>query len=161
MQELTRMENKDHLIKASNAFDKPKPSKVIDHTVAVATFGTIGVLLLAGVAILSGVHDKSEQTYQTLNSEAHKTLADKNTDTKDIIKLFDRIATYDTTCQKLHQMEKIDPSIKEKQTKLMKQLNTGKANLANGGYEMSIHTKIHNKRWQITVKEVDRNDKNN
>lgn len=155
MQEDKKMKNKDYLIKYSNAIEKPVPSNRLNKRLTWIPWAILaGVLVLSGIGFFSISHVKAQQTYNTLNNETTKVLKDKNINSTDVIKLFDRIATYDTTCKKLHQMEKLDPSIKSEQRKLMNRLNQGEVTLADSKRKMNIHTRIHNKRWQITIKET-------
>ena len=156
------MKNKDYLIKYSNAIEKPVPSNRLNKRLTwIPWVRLAGVLVLSGVGFFSTSHVKAQQTYNTLNNETTKVLKDKNINSTDVIKLFDRIANYDTTCKKLHQMEKLDPSIKSNQTKLMNRLNQGEVTLADSKRKMSIYTRIHNKHWQIIIKETRQDDRNN
>lgn len=149
------MKNKDYLIKYSNAIEKPIPSNRLNKRLTWIPWASLaGVLVLSGIGFFSVNHAKAQRTYNTLNNETTKVLKDKNISNTDVIKLFDRIANYDTTCKKIHQMEKVDPSIKSNQTKLMNRLNQGEVTLADSKRKMSIRTRIHNKRWQITIKET-------
>ena len=146
--------NKDKLIESSNAFDKPTPSTQVGKKAGVITIGTLAVIACVGIGTLTDTRVNTNHTYESLNNDIKKAKADKNTNTDDIINLFDRIATYDTSCSNFHRMEKLDPSVANKQAKLMHKLDTGKQGLAKSGHELDIKTKKHGHKWQITIKEM-------
>lgn len=128
--------NKDKLIESSNAFDKPTPSTQVGKKAGVITIGTLAVIACVGIGTLTATHVSTNRTYESLNSEIEKAKNSKTTSTDDIISLFNRISTYNTTCSNFHRMEKLDPSVANKQAELMHKLDTGKQGLAKSGRQL-------------------------
>lgn len=149
--------DKNKLIESSNAFDKPTPSTQVGKKASVITIGTLAVIACVGIGALTTTHVSTNRTYESLNSKIEKVKNSKNTSTDNIISLFNRISTYNTTYSNLHRMEKLDPSVANKQAELMHKLDTGKQGLAKSGHELTVKIKKHDHKWQITIREVKEN----